>query len=292
MNEENEAIELTSAAEDPAVAEDGRDDEFDYDADGNIIIPDVEFDDPDDAHDADSDAHDDEEDDTDAENGGGVPTETETEEEKENAPKIPENDPRDARIAELQKLLEQSDRKNKRMESQAKDLLDALGIKDADTMHGLAKIVADSQEKDVDEYIRERDKKATDAELISALRMSQFAEKKRRDLEDVQKYYPETAKCKDISEIGNFKRFCDLRDSGYSAKDAYGMANYETVTKRAAENAKRQSLAGTKDHIRSSVPKPVSGEEDFHMTNKELRDAREWFPDLSDAEIKKLYKQL
>ena len=98
------------------------------------------------------------------------------------------------------------------------------------------------------------------------------------DTEYLREHFAELSDIKDISELENPLRYAALRDLGLTPEEAY----LATTRKRRTDN---------RSHLYASVPRhsapPVSA-----MTERELIEARELFPNASDAQIRKLYKKV
>ena len=74
--------------------------------------------------------------------------------------------------------------------------------------------------------------------------------------------------------------------------EAYRMANYAELSKREAKAHEAQApAADNRGHMTSSATKQT-GSEVSSIPADEIAVARELFPDLSDAEIDKLYKRI
>ncbi len=99
------------------------------------------------------------------------------------------------------------------------------------------------------------------------------------DLLELSELFPELSGVDDIARIENSSRYAALRDMGLSPEEAY------RATRKGAP------IRDSRAHLKSSVPtlntQPFSG-----MTQREWREARELFEDLSDSEIEKLYKKV
>lgn len=83
----------------------------------------------------------------------------------------------------------------------------------------------------------------------------------------------------DISDLKNPIRYGALRDLGLTPKEAY------------LASGGRKELADNRSHLSSSVPKKFSSQFS-EMPRAELDAARELFGDLSDAQIRNLYKKV
>lgn len=294
LNREVEAVEEAEETfeEIEEVAEDG-DDEFEYDENGNIIVPDVEFESEDEEEDTETEEETPEEEKTeeevDEEKADGESEEVTAQKEKEadNSVEevITEPDPRDAEIERLQKRLNA-------IEAQGKDTLKKLGKENIDIIDGLIEVAAEAVGAKPEEYKAEIDKKAKDDAARKALQDQIYEIKATSDLKALHSMYPETQKYSHLKEmpVQVAKRFCELRDMGLSVKEAYSAANPDGVRTDTATAVKKQAQHASKEHLKSSVPKP-SKSDGVSMTKAELAYWRDIFPDKSDAEIVKIYKK-
>ena len=295
VEEEISDVEDTDTEEENDVAEEDTDDEFEYDEEGNIIVPDVEFDPEEDeelaedTEDAEEESSEETEEEDEDEEGEEAPEETpEAEEEPKEEPKAeepPAPDPRDQEIADLKKSLS-------RLESQAKATLKAIGVETDDAMSGLVKVAAESEGKSEAEYNADVAKKENDEIARNMLRNQLFEAKAAADLKELHAAYPETRQYKHIKELPPeiLKTFGAQRDAGFSVKQAYAAANPDGIRADVATSVKKQAQHDSKAHLKSSVPKP-SKSDGVTMSKAELISWRELFPGASDAEIKRLYKQ-
>lgn len=261
--------------------DDERDDEFEYDEDGNIIIPDVIDEDAEDEEDAADDEE--EQDETDGENNSDE-NEGSDEENAETEVVKPATDEKDKRIAELEQELT-------KLKAQGKETLSKLGIKDTgNVLEGLESLAAEADDISVEDYRKKKQETEQADEAKKILQKAEFEKKAAADLAELKKYYPELASVKTIYEIENLVEFGRYRDLGIAPKQAYAAANPDKLRENAANAAKQKSLNETKKHLQSSVPKG-SKDTSITMTKKELATWRDLFPTLSDKELVKLYKQ-
>ena len=281
MDEKEEKTELDEELDDVDTEDSDNDvdtdddsDEFEYDEDGNIIIPEV-IDDEQEEETQDEEESEGEE--TDADENEG------SEESEETAkPTPPVQDEKDREIAELK-------RKLAAYEAQGKETLDKLGIKSESVMEGLEKAAAESDDISLEEYQKQKAEKQRNDEAQKLLQRTEFERKMKADLAEVQKDFPETRGLKYITEIENFVEFAKFRDKGLTPKQAYSAANPDGVRKSVATAVKQQSLNDTKSHLKSAVPKG-SKDSSITMSKKELAEWRDIFPDKSDKELVKLYR--
>lgn len=243
-------------------------DEFEYDEDGNIVIPDVVYDD-----DAQSDT------DVDSEEDEKSPNDPEGSEE---APSQP--DERDKEIASLRRELSI-------LRAQGKDTLAKLGVEEEDVLDGLVRLAAEADDTTPQEYLKKREEAEREEQARIFLRNQEFERIARADLAELQSAYPETKEYKDIRDLPDEikQKFGRFRERGLSAKEAYAAANPDGIRDRVATAVKRASLHDTKNHLRSAVPKG-SKDSSVVMPKSDLSYWRDLFPDKSDKEIISLYK--
>ena len=273
---EDETVEIDEDddSDSPETESADADDDFEYDEEGNIIIPEDE---------AESEESEEDEETTSDEDEA---SESETEEEESDAEKDePTPDKRDAELAELRKKLNA-------LEAQAKDTLSKLGVKNDDVIEGLVSIAAETDGKSTEEYLKEKSEKERSEAAEQLLRATEFEKKARADLAELKQHYPETKNLKDIRDMSPdvLQKFGKYRDMGLSVKEAYAAANPDGIRQTVAESVKTQTLNGTKEHLRSSVPKG-SKDTSVRMTRSELNSWRDIFPGKSDKEIAKLYRE-
>lgn len=258
-----------------------KDDEFEYDDDGNIIIPDV-IEDEDQDEDGDDDAAD-TDDDTDDEDEGEGGSDDEDKEAPKPAAEPEGKDEKDAQIESLKKELDA-------LKAQSADTLAKLGVKSENVLEGLEKVAAESDDMSLDEYRKKKAESQRDDAARKLLQQAEFEKKMLSDFAEIQREFPETRGLKSLREIENLAKFGRFRDLGLSPKEAYAAANPDSVRKSVAAATKQQSLNETKAHLKSAVP-AGSKDDGISITEKELREWRDLFPNLTDKEISKLYRE-
>lgn len=267
LDEEKDGVDTDEAGKDDA------DDEFEYDDEGNIIIPDVIEDEEQAEEDGEDDA--DSDDDTDDEDKG--------EEQSEPEAKPEGKDEKDARYEALKKEYDA-------LKAQSADTLAKLGVKSENVLEGLEKVAAESEDLSLEDYRKKKAESQRNDEARRLYQQVEFEKKMKADLEEIQREYPETRSLKSLTEIENLAKFGRFRDLGLSAKEAYAAANADGVRKSVAAATKQQSLNGTKAHLKSAVP-AGSKDDGIAISQRELAEWRDLFPDLSDKEIRQLYKE-
>lgn len=104
-----------------------------------------------------------------------------------------------------------------------------------------------------------------------------YAEIIKADTEALKARFPELSKISDVSELDNPLRYAALRDLGLTPEEAY----LATRKRRIADN---------RSHL---YPSPsVAKSEGGTIPESEMRSARELFSEMSDAEIRRLYRKV
>ena len=262
--------------------------EFDYDEEGNIVIPDdsEDNDSEEEADEASEGADAEGNDDADKgqdENGGAEEAPPAKKPEVVEPATAP--DAKDAEIAKLRRQIAERD-------SQIKDTLKSLGADENGGVAELERLAAEAAEIPVEEYRRRKAEKLQQEEAMRLVQKQKFDEKIRADLAAVQKAYPNTKQYKSVFEFPNFAKFSKFRDAGLSPEEAYIAANPQGVMTSVAGAAQQQArnLSNTKDHLRSNVP-VGSKDKSITITKKQMAEYRDLFPGMSDKEIVALHKQ-
>ena len=117
------------------------------------------------------------------------------------------------------------------------------------------------------ETVNEDDKESVDYARVAA-----------EDIAALKAEFPELSDVSDICELNNPLRYAALRDLGLSPAEAY------------LATAKRAPRRDNRSHL--SAIRTVSYAPQGSMTESEMAMARELFSDISDGEIRKLYKKV
>lgn len=280
QNIELDAEDKDVVQNDGADGDSEKDDEFEYDDEGNIIIPDViededQNDDGDEAADIDENADDGAEDE--------IASDGDEKEDPKPEPKPEGKDEKDAKIEALQKELEA-------LKAQSADTLTKLGVKSDNVLEGLEKVAAESEDMSLDDYRKKKAESQRNEAARKLLQQTEFEKKMVSDFAEIQREFPETRNLKSLREIENLAKFGRFRDLGLSPKEAYAAANPDSVRSSVAAATRQQSLNETKAHLKSAVP-AGSKDDGIAISKKELPVWRDLFPNLSDKEISKLYKE-
>ena len=136
-----------------------------------------------------------------------------------------------------------------------------------------------------------------EAELETAkqsLARQRFEQLAASDLAELKKSFPDLLQVDNIrnafKSMEDFVQFGKLRDSGVAPKTAYMAVNGEQVRTAQAQAAQKKVAGDGKRHITSVAPKKAS-DTSVVMPKETLREWRDNFPELTDAEIRKLYKE-
>lgn len=278
---EQEVVD-TEEYDESTVDENDDDAEFEYDEDGNIIVPD------------DDDSNDDEtDDDAEAEDADSDDADDAEDEEEVKEIKNPEPEKKVTGKTTI------SEKDFDRFKSRVKDMLTKLGVDGIDDesdfdaiLKGVTSLAAEATDKTPDEYeteMTERERKADEeAAQREADAVARFERVSAVDLKILKAQFPELAECKTIRDVPNWEQFGRKRDEGYSATDAY-LAVKDDGEPKKAQPQKKESLAGTKAHLTSSMGKASKG--GVAMPKSTLAEWRRMFPTKTDKEIETLYNK-
>ncbi len=288
------------------------DDEFEYDENGEIVIPEPKFDEDDFADDESEDEEEPEEDEESEEDGDGDDEEDEEDEDEgEEAEGAEEEEEKSDDAKEEEKPEEEKPEEKPAAESEtdaekealrkelealrrlAKGAIKAMGAGDEeDPARALAKIAADAEGKTADEYMKKTDDEIREERAQALQKRQEYEKVFRADLAELHSAYPDTKQYDDLRKLPPdvLKKFASFRDRGLSAKEAYAAANPDGIRTSIAASVKRQAMHDSKEHLKSAVPKS-SRDDSVTMTKKELAEWKGLFPGKSDAEIRALYKK-
>jgi len=118
----------------------------------------------------------------------------------------------------------------------------------------------------------------TNEETTGAESGVNYADVVRQDVAELSAEFGELRGLTDITELENPIRYAALRDLGLTAAEAY------------LATTKNRKRADNRSHL-FGMPM-VSSAPTGSMPDKELEAAREIFTDISDAQIRKLYKKV
>lgn len=162
-----------------------------------------------------------------------------------------------------------------------KALLKAAGVKNAEDLVGeTRRLTAETLGISPEEYARQIEDRA------------KFEAQMQRDIEAIHEAFPATKKYKSLKELPNKEKFAALMDDktkNLTAVEAFAASHTDIVKAHSKAPGRNSDLKGTKDHIKSNVPKGAK-DTSTYISKGEMEAYREMFPGLSDKEIKKLYK--
>ena len=172
-----------------------------------------------------------------------------------------------------------------RLEEAVKDFLASFGLKDIkDLPEEIKKLTAESMGITVEEYERRVETRKAQAASWEA--------QMKRDIDDIHEAFPVTKKYKTLKELPNKELFAQLMDDkkkNLSAVAAFAASHPDIVKAHSNAPARNSDLKGTKDHIKSNVPKGAK-DTSTYISKGDMETYREMFPGLSDKEIKRLFK--
>lgn len=206
----------------------------------------------------------------------------EVETESKQTPDSVETD-KDEQIAELTAKLTA-------LEAQSKDTLKKLGVKvDGSLLETLEKAAAEAEGFTVEEYRNQR-KDGIEAEVAKLIIGQQKIEEiMAADLIQLKRDVPALINLEHISQMDKFKEFGALRDKGLSVKQAYFALNGNSIANVAEVAARQQSIKDSKKHLTTAAPKK-SKDTSISIPKESLAEWRELFPDKSNNELIRLYK--
>lgn len=301
----DEAEEITEEGTEDTAEESDEDFDFEYDDEGNIIVPEDEYDEGEEEEDTSSTVEDgppspagegEDEGETEEETSTEQDVETpegETAEDTsstvEDGPPSPTGkaeDPKDKEIERLKRELED-------YKSDTKAAIKKLGGTSDDPLDDLERMAAETEGKSLDKYRADRASEKRIADAQALIRNQQFERIAAADLAELHAAYPETRQYKHVRELPDEvkAKFGAFRNKGLSAKEAYAAANPDGIRTTVATAVKKQAQHDSKAHLKSSVPKS-SKDTGVKMTRSELAECRVYFPKLTDKEINDLYKKV
>ena len=188
------------------------------------------------------------------------------------------NEPIEEKAAETVKEESEEDP----VKAAALELLSSIGAKDVeDPVKALKYLSAMAQGITPEEYEKRQAAKA------------KWDEQAKLDIDAIHEAFPETKIYKTLHDLPNKQKFGQLMDNKktkLTAVEAFAASHPDIVLAHKNLGGRGKSaLADTKAHIQSSVPKGAK-DNGISISKKELAEYRDMFPDLSDKEIERLYK--
>ena len=151
------------------------------------------------------------------------------------------------------------------------ELTDEVGISDIDG-------VTNSETEPITDTDTQDTVGETDGKDDEGDELTDYEAVAREDLAELKRHFPELRGIKDITEIRNPTRYAALRDLGLSAEEAY-----------LATNSQRKRY-DNRAHLTPSVPSGAALSREMSHSDYDM--ARELFSDLTDSEIRKLYRKV
>ena len=114
------------------------------------------------------------------------------------------------------------------------------------------------------------------------------------DLKAVSEIDPSIKSESDIANLETYPQILDLvTKHGLSLLEAFKLANYESIATKKAEAARQAAVnqAKGKNHMEKSGNGASTSENEVDIPQSEISTWREYYPGLSDAELKKKYNR-
>ena len=114
------------------------------------------------------------------------------------------------------------------------------------------------------------------------------------DIKAVSEIDPSIKSEADIANLETYPQILDLvTKHGLSLLEAFKLANYESIATKKAEAAKQAAVnqAKGKSHMEQSGNGASTSENEVDIPQSEISTWREYYPGLSDAELKKKYNR-
>ena len=109
-----------------------------------------------------------------------------------------------------------------------------------------------------------------------------YEQRARQDLEEIQTLYPSLSYMTHLSDLKNAARFATLRDMGLTVEEAFLASNAKMIGSLPHYD--------NRSHLKSSVPRG-SFDGSSQMSRSEMEEAKALFGNLSDREIRDLFKR-
>lgn len=123
---------------------------------------------------------------------------------------------------------------------------------------------------------------------------NEAAQKLAADIKAVSEIDPSIKSEADIAKLETYPKILDLVSKhGLSLPEAFKLANYDSIATRKAEAAKQAAVnqAKGKSHMEQSGNGTSTSENEVDIPQSEIHIWREYYPGLSDAELKKKYNR-
>lgn len=199
--------------------------------------------------------------------------------------KQPEEDALKKRIAELEGEVAGERGKHTDKDAFISKLLSELGYEDEDAYH------ADKAGKSKADYVKSRDDELTIAQAKAIVETKKHEKMAADDLAELKRQGFVDSTVSFIGDIGSadvVKRFCNLRDLGLSATEAYRAAAGAALDERIERGAKR--AASGKEHLTTPKSRGASGNGSV-MSAREKAEYREWLGTDDDKAIEAAWRR-
>jgi len=209
--------------------------------------------------------------------------ETEAEEKDEQTEEVkPQEEPEETPIEEAKPNEDKI-----ALEKQVKETLEALGINvDGSIEDALMATAAEAKGISVEDYKAEKAAQAA----IQIQKQRQIEEMLAADLIELKKAVPSLVDLDHISKIDNFAEFGAMRDKGLTVKQAYMAVNGDKLTSSKQAVAKQEAIAKSKEHLQTVTQKRATDAEKLYVPKSEWTWLRDMFPNKTDSQLARIYK--
>ena len=112
------------------------------------------------------------------------------------------------------------------------------------------------------------------------------------DLKIVSQMAPDIKSIKDIENHSSYPVVLQYVEKGLSLPEAFKLANYDSLSNKSTEAAKQAAINQAKSKGHLETTNSVSGSSDLvDIPDSEISTWRDYYPGLSDAELKKKYNR-
>lgn len=131
-------------------------------------------------------------------------------------------------------------------------------------------------------------------QIMQANLKNEAAQKLAADIKAVSEIDPSIKSESDIENLETYPQILDLvTNHGLSLPEAFKLANYDSIATRKAEAVKQAAVNQVrgKSHMEQSGNGTSTSENEVDIPQSEIATWREYYPGLSDAELKKKYNR-
>ena len=140
----------------------------------------------------------------------------------------------------------------------------------------------------LDEYVNNSPVLAQAQQIIEQNNQAQAEVQIRKDFEELQKLNPDL---QTFADIENLNEVIGRVAMGASLVDAYKVVNFDTLMNKGSKSAKQAAINQAKGKSHLEPTESVASDGESVISDAELAILKHNFPEKTDKEIRKLYKQ-